>query len=118
MPILVCQVKVVENEIQYKFYKKPMTNPLVMMATSALPGNVKRSSLIQEVIRRLKNTRRSMDWEVKADILSEFSNSMRISGYSEEFRLEIIKSGIEAFNPDINYSLLKSSSHRSLYCHW
>ena len=73
-----------------------------MMATSALPGNVKRSSLIQEVIRRLKNTRRSMDWEVKADILSEFSNSMRISGYSEEFRLEIIKSGIEAFNPDIN----------------
>ena len=97
MPILDCQVKVVENEIQYKFYKKPMTNPLVMMATSALPGNVKRSSLIQEVIRRLKNTRRSIDWEVKADILSEFSNSMRISGYSEVFRLEIIKSGIEAF---------------------
>ena len=97
MPILDCQMRVEENEIQYKFFKKPMATPLVMMETSALPGNVKRNSLIQEVIRRLKNTKRSLPWEVKAEILSELSNSMRISGYSEEFRLDVIKSGIEGF---------------------
>ena len=57
MPILDCQMKVEENEIQYKFFKKPMATPLVMMETSALPGNVKRNSLIQEVLRRLKTQR-------------------------------------------------------------
>ena len=71
MPLLDCQMKVEENEIQYKFFKKPMATPLVMMQTSALPANVKRSSLIQEVIRRLRNTKRSLPWEVKAEILSQ-----------------------------------------------
>ena len=97
MPILDCQIRVEENEIQYKFFKKPMATPLVMMQTSALPANVKRSSLIQEVIRRLRNKKRSLPWEVKAEILSEFSNSMRMSGYSQEFRYDVIKSGIEGF---------------------
>ena len=63
MPILDCQMKVEEeNEIQYKFFKKPMATPLVMIETSALPGNVKRNSLIQEVLRRLKNTKRSLHY--------------------------------------------------------
>ena len=38
-----------------------------------------------------RNTKRSLPWEVKAEILSEFSNSMRRSGYSEEFRLDVIR---------------------------
>ena len=97
MPLLDCQMKVEENKIQYKFFKKPMATPLVMMQTSALPAKVKRESLTQEVIRRLRNTKRSLPWEVKAEILSEFSNSMRRSGYSEEFRLDVIRSGICSF---------------------
>ena len=38
-----------------------------------------------------RNTKRSLPWEVKAEILSEFSNSMSRSGYSEEFRLDVIR---------------------------
>ena len=97
MPILDCEVKVEDNKILYKFYKKPMASPLVMMKDSALPENIKRSSLIQEVVRRLRNTKRSLPWDLKAEILSEFSNSMKLSGYPENYRQNIIKSGIEAF---------------------
>lgn len=35
MPILDCQIRVEENEIQYKFFKKPMATPLVMMQSIA-----------------------------------------------------------------------------------
>ena len=59
--------------------------------------NVKRSSLIQEVVRRLRNTKRSLPWKMKTEILSEFVNSMKLSGYSKEYRLDIIQSGIRVF---------------------
>ena len=38
MPILDLQVKVENNQIQYKFYKKPVANPLLMRTDSAMKG--------------------------------------------------------------------------------
>ena len=97
MPILDIQVKVVKNQIEYRFYKKSMSNHRVMLARSAMPPNIKRNSLAQEVIRRLWNTSRDLPWSEKASILTEFSHSMMCSGYSEKFRLEIIQAGVKGF---------------------
>ena len=97
MPILDVQVKVTNNTIEYRFYKKEVSNHLVMLARSAMPNNIKRNSLVQEVIRRLRNTRRDLPWSEKAAILSEFSHSMMCSGYTEQFRLEIIQAGVIGF---------------------
>ena len=97
MPILDVQVKVVKNKIEYRFYKKSMSNHRVMLARSAMPPNIKRNSLAQEVIRRLRNTSRDLPWSEKAAILTEFSHSMMCSGYSEKFRLEIIQAGVVGF---------------------
>ena len=68
-----------------------------MLARSAMPNNIKRNSLVQEVIRILRNTRRDLPWSEKAAILSEFSHSMWCSGYTEQFSLEIIQAGVIGF---------------------
>jgi hypothetical protein len=48
MPLLDLQVRVAEdNSLDYKFYSKKVANPLLLMATSALPERVKRNSLVQ-----------------------------------------------------------------------
>ena len=70
---------------------------LVMLARSAMPNKIKQNSLAQEVIRRLRNTRRSLPWSEKAAILSQFSHSLMSSGYSEKFRLKIIQAGVTGF---------------------
>ena len=53
MPLLDIQVRVVNNQVEYKFYSKPMSNPYVILANSALPEQMKRNSLVQEAICRL-----------------------------------------------------------------
>ena len=79
-----------------------MSNHRVMLAKSAMPSNIKRNSLAQEVIRRLRNTSRDLPWSEKAAILTEFSHSLMCSGYSERFRLEIIQAGVVGFERQCN----------------
>ena len=78
-----------------------MSNNRVMLAKSAMPNNIKRNSLAQEVIRRLRNTKRDLPWSVKAEILTEFSHSLMSSGYSEKFRLDIIQAGVIGFENNV-----------------
>ena len=59
---------------------------------------------MQEVIRRLRNTQRDMDWSVKRDILSEFAWSLHLSGYSEQFRYDVILSGIKGYEAQCSAS--------------
>ena len=97
MPLLDIQVKMDNNKVIYKFYSKPMSTPYVILNNSAMPTKIKRNCLVQEAIRRLRNTKRELPWSLKAEILSEFSNKMMISGYSEQFRLEIIQSAVRGY---------------------
>ena len=50
MPILDLQYTVRENKILFKFFKKPMANPLLMTKSSAMPYQVKRASLAQNIL--------------------------------------------------------------------
>ena len=59
MPLLDLQVMVKNNKILFKFFKKSMSSKYVMMQSSAMPMKIKRNALVQEVIRRLRNTSRS-----------------------------------------------------------
>ena len=65
---------------------------------------VKNITCLQEVIRRLRNTQRDMDWSVKRDILSEFAWSLHLSGYSEQFRYDVILSGIKGYEAQCSAS--------------
>ena len=94
MPILDLCIRMEENKIIYKFYKKPVSNPILMRQDSAMPERIKRNSLVQEGIRRLCNTKRELPWSLKKDILSEFSHKLMMSGYSDKYRLEVISAAI------------------------
>ena len=75
MLILDLQIKT-NNKIIYKFYKKEVSNNLVILNKLAMPKKVKRITCIQEVIRRLRNSKRELSWSIKREILTEFPWSL------------------------------------------
>lgn len=97
MPILDLKVNMQDNMIVYRYYRKDMANFKLLMAKSAMPFKMKKTCLIQEVLRILRNTSRRLDNEIKTNFLNEFSYRMMISGYSEKVRLEVIQKGLEAY---------------------
>ena len=102
MPVLDLSVWVEKDadghkSIWWQHYRKPVTNMLLMMEKSAMPAKVKRTTLTQEVIRILRNCRLELPWEMKAELLTEMSAHMMMSGYGEKFREEVIVSGVNGF---------------------
>ena len=102
MPLLNTQVWVEENKLLHENYRKPMANPLTMLAMSAMPANMKRTVLTQEVVRIRRNISLELPWDTTVKHLNDFSQRMRASGYSEKYRFEIIKSGVEGFDKMID----------------
>ena len=98
MPALDIQLWMEGGKVRHQHFRKAMSNNLVMMECSAQPIKTKRTTLTQEGIRILKNTSLELPWEVAASHLSNLSNRMKASGYSEVFRLQIIKSAVDGFN--------------------
>ena len=82
------------NKIVYKWFRKEMSNYLLLLANSAMPDRTKRECLVQYAMTILLNTSRQLPWEVAADTLSEFSHRMLVSGYHAKFRLEVIKAAV------------------------
>ena len=68
-----------------------------MLESSAMPHTIKRAACIQEVMRRLRNTQRDLPWEERAEIISQFSHTLMISGYGEKLRLELIQSAVQRY---------------------
>ena len=67
------------------------------MASSALPPNVKRATMTNEVLRRLRNTQRGLPWSVFADTISEFSNDMKHMGYDPGFRAKVVTAALTGY---------------------
>ena len=99
MPILDIKTNIQDDgKVSYVFFKKSVSNPLLLRANSAMPLRMKRTALIQEGLRRLLRTRRQLPWDIKARILSEFSHKMMLSGYWEKFRLEVIEAAVRLYD--------------------
>ena len=69
-----------------------------MMELSAMPAEMKRTALTQEVIRIRKNCHPGLPWATTVKHLNNFSDRMRMSGYSESYRFQILKAGVEGFD--------------------
>ena len=75
-----------------------MTAKKVMMAASAQPWGQKRTTLTQELIRRLLNCSKRLSCARKRKHLDHYMQLLKNSGYSEMFRAEILKSGLKGYN--------------------
>lgn len=82
----------------FEFYRKDMASRLLIMARSAMPKNMKRTVLTQEAIRILRNSSADLPWDRLTDLLSDFCLRMKMSGYNEHYRHNIIISALAGWN--------------------
>ena len=62
-----------DGTVWWEHYRKTMTNYLVMLECSAMPNQMKRTTLTQEGVKVLRNCRLDMSWEMKAVHLTDLS---------------------------------------------
>ena len=84
--------------VMYEHYRKPVANELLMLEMSAMPGGMKRTVLTQEVVRIRRNIHPRLPWETTVKHLDNLSQRLRMSGYDETYRYQVIKSGVEGFD--------------------
>ena len=112
MPVLDLNVSInPDGIVKHKFYKKEISHPLTIMKRSALSMTTKRSTIFNEMMRRIKNNSNNDDWTTIAEDLSEYSNCLRESGYNHQFRCNTIK-GILKLNDQIQTKIEKGESTR------
>ena len=63
----------------------------------ALSWSQKRTIHTQELLRRMKNTSKSLDKSIKNEILTKYMWKMKYSGYNQKFRSECLLSAKNAF---------------------
>jgi hypothetical protein len=101
MPILDLAVQMEDNMVTYRYYRKEMANFKLIMENSAMLFKMKKTCLVQEVVRILRNTSKRLDENIKTHYLNEFSLRMKESGYAENVRLEVIKLGVRAYEKQV-----------------
>ena len=70
----------------------------MVLANSALGWSKKRTILTQECLRRLRDTKFELGPEVRKIHLDNFMLKLKNSGYIKKFRMEILDSGLKAYN--------------------
>ena len=86
-----------KKRIGYGYYEKPQVPNRVLMRDTALPVNTIRSSLIQEVVRRLQNCSDDVTMKERWEILSILARKMRNSGHSMKSTRIIIVQGVTKY---------------------
>ena len=69
----------------------------MISARCALGQGEKRSILVAEVDRRLRNCYREMEWREKAKLVVEYCRRMYRAGHTERFRVEVASGGISKY---------------------
>jgi hypothetical protein len=67
------------------------------MARSAGPISEKRSILVQECLRRLKNCDPGQPWNVKTFYLNKFMLEMKFAGHNQKFRQTVAEIAIKKY---------------------
>ena len=65
---------------------------------SALSNQTKFTILTQECFRRIHNTSENVDINTKVSILNEYMKDLKISGYDEKDRLNILVGGVKTYS--------------------
>ena len=88
-----------DGNLRHKHYEKSMASKLVISERSAHPKSGKRSVHIAEIVRRLTNTSRELDWDqYVAPILSEYMARMKAAGYSQDYRQHVLQNALNIYD--------------------
>ena len=98
VPILDIKVWVnEEGKVVHEYYRKQVSSKAVIDSRSAMPVKDKRTVLSQDLLRVLLRCSPELTWEEKKKHIDEYVLRMQYSGYSEEFRKDIVRSAISAY---------------------
>ena len=86
------------QQVRFEFYSKPSASSTFIMASSAQPWGQKRTTLTQELIRRLLNCSKELSCEVRRRHLNNYMQLLKNSGYCEKFRAEVLRSGLLGYS--------------------
>ena len=117
LPTLDGSLFVSKNQILHTFYEKPMRSDRCLNAKTALSEISLRSSLRQEIIRRLINTHLDMPMHEKIAILDSFYTKLRKSGHHHEYIRLLFVEALLKFRQMVTNSKLEPSdpSYKPLY---
>ena len=82
-------------QLVHSFYKKSVASPFTILERSAMARSTKRNTIYQEALRRLRNISPQLQWDEAIPHMNIFSNMLRISGYSMEYRRHAIGGAIK-----------------------
>ena len=87
-----------DGTIMYSHYEKPMKLKTVINSKSAHPAACKRGVHTQEILRRIFNCSRRLNWERDTvPFLEEYMIRMKRAGYSETYRKAILTNALEIY---------------------
>ena len=86
------------ENISHSFYEKPTCPNVLIQKTTALSESSIRATLVQEVVRRLKNCSECLSVEEKQGILSVFCQKAVNSGHSVRSVQYILVHGLTRYN--------------------
>ena len=86
------------------------------MADSAINSSTKRTILTQECLPQLRNTKIELGEEIRNEHLTKFMLKMKNSGHKVNFRTQILKSSLNAFEKMVEEDKLgKNPLHRNRF---
>ena len=93
LPILDMKVWMdTQGTILFSHYEKPMSNKAVLNSQSAHPAACKRGVHTQEIIRRILNCSKKLDWKKEvAPVITDYMMRMMQAGYEESYRKSILR---------------------------
>ena len=84
--------------VMYEYYEKEISSKWMIHAEAALAMQTKRTILTQQLLRVLLNCSQDLPWEHKTEKANKMMMKLQYSGYGQEFRHDVAKSAISAFN--------------------
>ena len=94
LPTLDLEIRIEDGVILFQFYEKPMGYNVVVQATTALSATIKRSTLTEEVLRRLKHTSEDLSHSCRMETLERLAQKMSNSGHKNHYMKQIFTTGI------------------------
>ena len=85
------------NTISYKYYEKPMASNVCVQKLTAMDENSKMKTLSNELTRRLLNTSEALENKVRVQIIDDYSQKLRNSGYELNQIRKIVKNGLKGY---------------------
>ena len=100
LPILDMKVWLdVDNYAVYRHYEKPVSNRQVISTKSAQSSACKRSVHVNEVVRRILNTSRRLEWsDYVAPALTDYMVRMKGAGYNEIYRRRTLEQALRVYD--------------------